>query len=91
MSKVRKTPQISDSVTRKESATRSIASIKVSSFEYCWMMLSSMFTRTLIRMKQVTKLVNECFSLVFKENKRIVKTFETLYCPLEACLTFTFG
>lgn len=55
VSKVRKTPQISDRVTRRESATLSIARIKVSSFEYCWMMLSSMFTRTLIRMKQVTK------------------------------------
>lgn len=39
--------QISDRVTRKESAELSMARMKVSSLEYCSMMLSSMFTRTL--------------------------------------------
>lgn len=39
--------QISDRVTRQESAELSIARMKVSSLEYCWMMLSSMFTRSL--------------------------------------------
>lgn len=68
-----KPPQISDRVTCKESATLSIARIKVSSFEYCWMMLSSMFTRTLIRMKQVRKYVIGRFFLVFEENQ-IVKS-----------------
>lgn len=39
--------QISDRVTRKDSAELSMARMKVSSLEYCSMMLSSMFTRTL--------------------------------------------
>lgn len=44
--------QISDRVTRREFAELSIARMKVSSLEYCWMMLSSMFTRTLRKTKQ---------------------------------------
>lgn len=74
--------QISDRVTRKESAELSIARMKVSSLEQCWMMLSSMFTKTLekknIVNRQGTSMTQWLQMLVFKSDKYFCTN---IHCP----------